>query len=123
MSVRETTYLLYGLILPYKAFNKFHGGDAYEKCEPFDADDVTIPGPAAIFDGMMGEFVAVGYIQAASDRAGHFPKPVTIPMPLPDEVHRGALKVMSALQVPQVVATLPENPRLGWHIIPQWRRR
>src|SRR5258708_6468069 len=87
MSVTMTNYCIVGALLPYAPF-KDDGW--YDKLEPYiDALDGD-PKPddlCCIFDGMNGEFVAIGHVIAKSGEDGAFDVPIKLPeTPLPENL-------------------------------------
>lgn len=71
MSVRQTTYVLFGALLPY-------GAAEYEACEPFFPDNRAQGEAVVLYDGMNGEWIAVGVIiDKAADYDG-FNEPVRL---------------------------------------------
>lgn len=90
MSTRESTYVIWGVKLPYMKTapgadpDDFEAQDAWlDKLEPFDArKEGSGPGRViALSDGMGGKYLIVGYCLAQSrDYGGFDGGPVTIPM-------------------------------------------
>ena len=74
MSVRSTTYLIWGVSLPYDKVT-------YEQVEERLAEDMPNGMVGVIYDGMCGKFVYVGVIHARTgDDDGGFDEPVVVPM-------------------------------------------
>lgn len=116
MSIRTTTYVGYGAMLPYPPSatdtDAFYDSiDAYSdnryKEEIGNQDGVTI-----LLDGMYGEFCFVGHIIAKSELDMAIGN-VEIPRALPASVGNKVVGVVSTFQ-------LNNNPmgyRLRWHVV------
>lgn len=74
MSVDVSTYVMFGVLLPYDAAD-------YEDCEPYFDDDKLNPrgNVTVLYDGMNGDYIAVGHVVAKTDDDQHFDEPIELP--------------------------------------------
>lgn len=83
MSTQINTYAMVGAILPYD-------GELYDKLEPYMDDAFEgvqhHDGLCVLYDGMNGEYIAVGKVVAKSANHEGFVAPVRLPAPTPDEI-------------------------------------
>lgn len=70
MSVQVNTYVIYGTLLPYSACE-----DHYDALEPY-MDDGGKDGVSVLYDGMNGQYVAVGHVLAKSEDDQGFEEPI-----------------------------------------------
>jgi hypothetical protein len=125
MSVQFNTYALWGVLLPYK-------GDLYDAAEPYrdDAFDQEVnpkDNVTVLFDGMDGNYIAVGHVLAKSPNHEGFSKPITLPrapsVDRPEEMvaygewRKGIVNVLAALDIDLDA----EGYDLGWHVITHYR--
>lgn len=111
MSAQVNTYVLFGVV----------GEDGYDQCEPYMDDafkpDVNPKGNVTIlFDGMNGEYVAVGHVIAKTGNGAHFEDPVRVPTS--PAIHASADDVQTALRD---IGLEPFAYALGWHVISHYR--
>jgi hypothetical protein len=79
MSSQQNTYVMIGAIFPYELFK---GDEIYDKLEPYTDNAFdgihNHKGICVLFDGMNGEYVAIGYVLAKSDNHEGLEAPVVI---------------------------------------------
>lgn len=116
MSVQMNTYCIVGALLPYKPFrdDKWH-----DKLEPYmDSAFEGIKhhdGLCVLFDGMNGDYVAIGHVIAKTEDSQGFDKPIEVPSGNPLTEMPELEKKIRAL-VPNGVEV-----RIGCYVISHYR--
>jgi hypothetical protein len=97
MSVRTTTYVVYGALLEASVIEGM-----YDALEPYmdhargseihHHDDLCV-----IYDGMSGHYLIIGRVLAKSDESGHLEVPVVIPLPTDEESYLLRVKIQTLL--------------------------
>lgn len=112
MSTSVNTYVLLGVLLDYQQVHKLLGDDPGEQLEPLcdKADDGKVGDFVCLYDGMNGDYVALGRLLARGDEdsGGHLDAPVQVDMPAPsdlDDINRAILNAIPNLP-PFTVKTL-----------------
>lgn len=83
MSTEVRSYVLIGTLLSYADVQQWLGDDSFEQLEPLieKADAGEVGAFVCVYDGMNGNYVALGQLIAAGDNDGgygHLAAPVTI---------------------------------------------
>jgi hypothetical protein len=118
MSVRVNHYVLLGVLFPMPAL-KIEYADLHERLEPFMDSPLTdlivhIDGLCCLYDGMNGDYVAIGKVLAKTEDGGGFQEPVALPMAPSMEWHQLRTKIVNLL--PRTHVPLP-----GWLVISHYR--
>lgn len=81
MSTQLNTYVMWGVLLPYSADDA-----VYDQCDPYldSAFDPAVNaknGITVLFDGMCGEYIAVGHVVDKTENYRGFERPISIGRP------------------------------------------
>ena len=125
MSVQHNTYAMFGAVLPYKGGAWGEDDDRlYDRLEPymdsaFKTDDVNPRrGITVIFDGMNGEYIAVGRVFAKSKvYEGFGPQPIAMSAD-PDLLDMVRANIAETIQ--EAGYTGPDIAP-GWHVLTHYR--
>lgn len=116
MSSQMNTYVMYGFILPYiKLRGRSDEFEAY--CDSVFKGIEHTDGICMLFDGMCGEYVAIGRVLAKTRNHEGFDKPVSLRQhPLMDDADVVAGQIMAVLG-----AEFLDGAQIGFHVISHYR--
>ncbi len=117
MSSQVNTYVMFGVLMPYNSDDEF-----YDRCERYrdtaykpevnKVDNVTV-----LFDGMNGDYIALGHVIAKTANHEAFEEPITV------EANAAVLRSWMN-DIAAVLTKLgldPDDHVPRWHVISHYR--